>query len=58
MWSRLTQTQKEQYKKYCDNKYGKTIVFCETGEPLYFDDDCNIIDTRIVFELLLSTIEN
>lgn len=58
MWETLTEDQKQKYKMYCDNKFGKTFSFCETGEPLYFNDDGFIIDTDIIIELLFSISEN
>lgn len=54
MWNNLTDNQKIQYKKYCDNKYGKTIMFCETGEPMYFDNNMCLVDTKIVLDLLFT----
>ena len=54
MWKTLTEEQKIEYKKYCDAKYGKTIVSCETGEPMYMDEQGNLIDTEIVVKLLFS----
>lgn len=51
-WTQLTESQKEQYKEYCDKKYGDTYTKCETGEPLYFTEDGDMIDTEIVFDLL------
>ena len=38
MWKTLNEEQKIEYKKYCDTKYGKTIVSCETGEPMYMEN--------------------
>lgn len=58
MWKTLSETQKIEYKKYCDSKYGKTIFSCETGEPLYMDEQWNLIDTEIVVKLLFSVSEN
>lgn len=58
MWKTLTKEQKIEYRKYCDAKYGKTIVFCETGEPLYMDEQSKLIDTEIVMKLLFSVSEN
>lgn len=54
MWNNLDENQKTRYRKYCDAKYGKTIVFCETGEPMYMDEHCNLIDTKIIIELLFN----
>jgi len=58
MWKTLTEEQKIEYRKYCDMKYGKTIVVCETGEPMYMDEQGNLIDTEIVVKLLFSVSEN
>lgn len=57
-WNKLTEEQKSQYKEYCDNKYGDTIIKCETGEPLYMDEDLNLIDTQIIYDLLFSKFYN
>jgi hypothetical protein len=53
-WSDLNQTQKEVYRKYCDDKFGKTCVFSETGEPLYMDKDAKMINTKVIIELLFN----
>lgn len=58
MWINLTVEEKLQYKKYCDNKFGTTIMFCETGEPMYFDADNNLINTSIIIDLLFNTVKN
>ena len=58
MWNTLDQEQKIEYKKYCDAKYGKTIVACETGEPMYMDEQGNLIDTKIIIELLFCSRKN
>lgn len=58
MWNTLTEEQKIKFREYCDVKYGKTIVFCETGEPMYMDEQYNLIDTGIVVKLLFSASEN
>jgi hypothetical protein len=44
-WNELTNLQKEQFEKKCNEVYGETIVSSETGEPLYFDDEGRLIDT-------------
>lgn len=54
MWDNLTDEQKRKYREYCDPKYGKTIVSCETGEPMYFDENARLIDTSIVISLLFN----
>jgi len=58
MWKELTDNQKEQYKKYCDSKYGKTFIFCETGEPLYMTNEGLMIDTKIVIDILFKNYQN
>lgn len=58
MWNNLTQEQKIKFREYCDAKYGETIVFCETGEPMYMDEQYNLIDTGIVVKLLFSVCKN
>lgn len=57
-WKILTKDQKIKFKEYCDKKYGKTYTFCETCEPLYLDEECNLINTQLVIELLFSTTKN
>jgi hypothetical protein len=55
-WEQLSKEQKEQYKKYCDKIYGKTFVFGgETHEPLYMNEKCELIDTKIIIDILFST---
>lgn len=56
-WKDLNEDQKIKYKEYCDNKYGKTVVFCETGEPLYFDENINLRMSWVVIELLFGNLE-
>jgi hypothetical protein len=58
MWNTLDEKQKIEYKKYCDSNYGKTMVGCETGEPMYIDKQGNLIDTKIIIELLFSSQKN
>jgi len=58
MWNNLTETQKIKYKEYCDKKFGKTITFCENNEPMYFDENCNLIDTKIIIDLLFNISKN
>ena len=58
MWNDLTILEKEQYLQYCDKKYGKTFTFSETGEPLYFDSEFTLINTKMIYELLFSYYEN
>lgn len=58
MWSELDKEQKSKYKEYCNTKYGKTIVSNETGEPIYIDKNGNLINTKIIIELLFSSQKN
>ncbi len=58
MWEKLSSDQKVKYKEYCDNKFGTTIMFCETGEPMYMDNEGYLIDTSIIIELLFSVSNN
>jgi hypothetical protein len=58
MWKTLNEKQKIKYTEYCDEKYGKTIFFCETGEPMYIDEQGYRVDTDIVIKLLFSVSEN
>ena len=57
-WNNLSAKQKKQYEEYCNKRYGKTIVRCSTGEPMYIDEQGCCIDTRIIIELLFSLTEN
>lgn len=57
-WEQLTKEQKSKYKKYCDEKFGKTIMFVEYGEPMYLDENHNMIDTSIIIKLLFHTNNN
>jgi hypothetical protein len=57
-WRDLSEKEKNKYKEYCDKKYGKTISFVETGEPMYFDEHGYLINTQIVIELLFFKNEN
>lgn len=54
MWQDLTEKQKVKFREYCDSKYGKTIVSCSTGEPMYFDSKNRLINTKIIVELLFN----
>lgn len=58
MWSELSAEQKKQYEEYCNNKYGKTITRCETGEPMYFDENRNLLRNELMFDLLFPKILN
>lgn len=58
MWNTLTEEQKNKFIEYCDAKYGKTIVRCETGEPMYMDEQDRLINTKIIIELLFSVKNN
>ena len=51
-YKELTPDQKERYNQYCDLKYGSRNVRSESGEPLYFDEHGNIVNTHIIFDLL------
>ncbi len=57
-YNQLTFTQKLEYKKYCENKYGSTFVEGEHGEPLFFSKDGKIISTQIIIDLLFNTNKN
>lgn len=50
----LSKEQKKKFKEICDKKYGVTVVKNQSGEPLYFDEKCNIIDTKPILNLLLT----
>ena len=49
----LNDDQKHQYVEFCKLYLGNTIVFCETGEPLYFDDEMNMISFGLIYNLML-----
>lgn len=53
-WEYLRNDQKIKYLEYCNNKFHKTNVFSETGEPLYFDDNSYLIDTTMIIKLLFN----
>lgn len=57
-WAQLNKEQKQKFREYCDKNFGKTNVLSETGEPLYFDEGCNMIDTQIVIDLLFVKTQN
>lgn len=38
-FTKLDTDQKSEYVKVAEQMFGKTIVFCETGEPMYFNPD-------------------
>ena len=54
MYNNLTKEQKEKYQTYCDNKFGNSFTKSVTGEPMYFDQFFNLIDTKIIFDLLFN----
>lgn len=58
MWTSLSNSQKEEYKKYCDQRFGQSFIFSELGEPLYMDSDGNMISTDMIMELLFCLCEN
>jgi len=58
MWNNLDYQEKKEYIEYCNDKYGKTKVFSETGEPLYFDKKANMINTKIIISLLFGASKN
>lgn len=41
-FTKLNSEEQQEYKKVAEQMFGKTIVFVETGEPLYFDEKCLI----------------
>lgn len=57
-WLKLTDKQKETYKKYCDDKFGETIVFSSNGEPLYLDEDGRMINSSLFIKLLFEINDN
>jgi hypothetical protein len=57
-YNQLTFVQKVEYKKFCENKFGSTFVESEHGEPLFFSKDGQIINTKIIIDLLFNTNNN
>ena len=57
-YNQLTFVQKVEYKTYCENKFGSTVVEREDGEPLFFNKDGQIISTQIIIDLLFNTNNN
>lgn len=41
-FTKLSKEEKSEYVKVAELMFGKTIVFVETVEPLYFDENCRI----------------
>ena len=57
-YNQLTFVQKVEYKIYCENKFGSSFVESEHGEPLFFSKDGQIINTKIIIDLLFNTNNN
>jgi len=51
-WSDLTDPQKTQFTDLCNDQYGNSFTKSQDGEPLYFDQNANLIDTSIIYNLL------
>lgn len=58
MWKKLSQEQKIKYREYCDKRFGETIVFVETGEPMYFDAEERPINSDVIIKLLFPIQQN
>lgn len=58
MWENLTEKDKIKFQEYCDKNFGKTIIHCTTGEPMYLDEEGNLINTKIIFDLLFKLEKN
>ena len=56
-WKDLTDLQKQEYKRFCDDKYGQTNTFSESGEPLYFDEKVNLRMASVVIQYLFGNLE-
>ena len=54
----LDKQKKTQYIEYCNKKYGETTVISETNEPMYIDEQGNLIDTKIIINLLFCSQKN
>lgn len=67
-WVNLSAEQKTAFKNHCDDKYGKTFMFCQHAkngsiehsdplfkEPIYMNNEGKIIDTQIEIDLLFPT---
>ncbi len=50
-WIKLSAEEKIKFKNYCNKKFGKTNTYLENGEPLYFDENQNLIKMDIILEL-------
>ena len=57
-YKNLTQEEQIEFKKLCDAHYGNTIMKCETGEPLYLNEEGKMIDTQIIIDLIFDTNKN
>lgn len=57
-YNQLTHKQKMKYKTYCENKYGASFIESEFGEPLFFSKDGEIINTKIIIDLLFNINKN
>ena len=58
MWEKLTENQKQECKNYCNFKFGKTFVYCETGEPMYMKEDGSMLNINLIIDLLFNINEN
>ncbi len=49
----LNEKQKSQFKEVCDREFGKTNTFVgETKEPMYFDEDMNLLSNDELIKLI------
>lgn len=51
-YSDLNNKEKTEFKIHCDMIFGRTVTFCETGEPLYFNEKGEMFDTSYIIEAL------
>lgn len=54
-YCKLTENQKADFKRVCDSEFGSTNVFSENNEPLYFDNNSNMISNNEVIKLIFLT---
>ena len=53
MWKDLSEFQKNAFIAICNDNFGSTNVVSCDGEPLYFDGEGKLIDTKKVYDFVL-----
>ncbi len=52
-YSELNENQKLQFQEVCDREFGKTNTFVgETKEPMYFDENSNLLPNDELIKLI------